>query len=443
MPVVNLWLLSLAHWGIDLLTHMLPPVMPLLVRELDLSVARVAALATALSVSSGLLQPVLGAAVDRSGRAWLLPATVIWCGVFMSVYGFASSYWVLMAAAVLAGLGAALFHPLASVGVRAVLGRFSAGGLSIFSVGGTVGMASAPLFATMVVGWQGLAGLRWSIVPALLVAGALVLGGLHRLPLIRPAASGSAADGSHSPTSPAGGAQETPAGGAHEAPAGDAPASPAGSAPASPGAGQEAAAPASPNALRALAYLAGGKFVRTIAQMAMANFLPLYYVTLGAPESYAGLMLTVFLVVGSFSAVASGYLADQVGRKPVVILSSVLATPAFIGFLFTGGFVQAAFLVLTSACMYATFSVVPIYGQELVPTRPGMGAGLLMGGVWALASLCLIPLGSVADWAGVRLALLVAALLPLLSAGLFLPVPETRPQSKPRLALTFPSRLVK
>lgn len=121
MPAYHLWLLALAHWAIDLLTHLLPPVMPLLVRELDLSVARVAALATALSVSSGLLQPVLGVAVDKGGRAWLLPVSLLWCGVFMAVFGLATSYWVLMAAALLAGLGAALFHPLASVDRKSVV----------------------------------------------------------------------------------------------------------------------------------------------------------------------------------------------------------------------------------------------------------------------------------------------------------------------------------
>lgn len=409
MATLNLWLLALAHWGTDLLTHLLPPVMPLLVRELDLSVARVAALATALNVSSGLLQPLLGAAVDKAGRAWMLPVSVLWCGVFMAIFGFASSYWVLMAAALLAGLGAALFHPLATVSVRAVLGRYSAGGLSIFSLGGTVGMASAPLFATTVLAWQGLAGLRWTLLPAVVVAAALVAGGLHRMPLVLMQAKARAA-ASQAPTTGAAGTQDSPA---RDTPA----------------------------AVRNLTYLAGGKFVRSIGQVAMVTFLPLYYVSRGFPESYAGVVLTVFLVVGSVSAVTCGYLADQLGRKPVVIASSILATPAFIGFLYTGGVLQMAFLVVSSFCMYATFSVVPIYGQELVPHRPGMGAGLLMGGVWAVAGLCLIPLGSLADAAGVQAALLVAAFLPVLSAALFWPVPETKPQ--PKLALTFSSRLVK
>jgi len=150
---------------------MLPPVLPVLLRDLNLSVALAAALATAVNVSSGLLQPILGAVVDRSGRPWMLPLAVLWCGTFMAVYGFATNYVVLFAAAVLAGLGAALFHPLASVSLRAVVGRYSAGAMSIFGVGGTVGMASAPLFTTAVIAWQGLPGIRWLVLLAVLVRG--------------------------------------------------------------------------------------------------------------------------------------------------------------------------------------------------------------------------------------------------------------------------------
>lgn len=432
MPALKLWLLALAHWGVDLFTHMLPPVLPVLIRDLGLSVALAAALATAVNVSSGILQPFLGVVVDRSGRPWMLPLAVLWCGAFMALFGLASSYVVLFAAAVLAGLGAALFHPLASVTLRAVVGRYSAGAMSIFGLGGTVGMASAPLATAAVIAWQGLPGIRWLVLLAALVAGLLVAGGLHRLSLRRPAhtAGGSPAD------TPSGLPANTPSGLPANTPSGLSPTASMGS-PATGGVSSGAPGTvAAAGNMRALTYLAGGKFVRTIGQTALLNFLPLYYVSRGVPESQAGLMLTVVLAVGSASAVLSGYASDRLGRKPVVVWSSVLCTPAFIGFLMTDGFLQLAFLVLTSVCFYAAFSVVPIYAQELVPDQPGMGAGLMMGGVWALASLALIPLGSLADMVDIRLALLVAAWLPLVSTGFLLLVPETRPQARPFLALS-------
>src|SRR5690625_1517820 len=127
---------------------MLPPVMPFFVREFGYSVAAVAALATAIGAGSGLLQPVFGFMVDRSKRTWMLPVAIIWCGVFTALLGVLPNYWLLFGAALLAGLGAAVFHPLATVSVRAIMGRYSAGAMSIFGVGGTIGMALVPLVAT-------------------------------------------------------------------------------------------------------------------------------------------------------------------------------------------------------------------------------------------------------------------------------------------------------
>ncbi|MBO8140889.1 MAG: MFS transporter [Firmicutes bacterium] len=404
MPVVQLWLLALAHFGIDLLTHILPPVMPALVQELGLTVTMAASLSTAMSVSSGLLQPVFGSAIDRAPRAWLLPVAVLWCGAFVALLGMASEYWALVLAAVLAGLGAALFHPLATVSLRHIVGRYSAGAMSIFSVGGTAGMAAAPM-AFAAVSFMGISGLRWLLLPAVVIAAVLLAGGLHRVSLSstgrRAGAGGGSREGS-------GGRSET------EAPAG-------------------------PDAMRPLVILTVSKLVRTVGQVAMVNFLALFYVFQGYSENHARLMLTVYLVAGSLSAIATGYISDRIGRKPVVIISSVLATPAWLAFLFTTGPLQTGCLIAASVFLYATFSVMPIYAQELVPRRPGMGAGLMMGGVWALAALCLVPLGTLADAAGVRAAMVVAAWLPLVSAGMALPVPETRPRAS---RLTFSSRLL-
>src|SRR5690606_29524611 len=84
------------------------------------SVTAVAALATAKGAASGLLQPVFGAMVDRSKRTWLLPVSVVRCGALTALLGVLPSYWMLLAAALWAGLAGAVFHPLATVSVSAM-----------------------------------------------------------------------------------------------------------------------------------------------------------------------------------------------------------------------------------------------------------------------------------------------------------------------------------
>ena len=59
------------------------------------------------------------------------------------------------------------------------------------------------------------------------------------------------------------------------------------------------------------------------------------------------------------------------GRKPVVVLSTLLATPALLAFLATDGPWQAAMLVAGSFCLFATFSVAPVYARSWCRTgRP-------------------------------------------------------------------------
>src|SRR5690606_28423126 len=233
------------------------------------------------------------------------------------------------------------------------------------------------------------------------VAGVLMLRGLHRLDLTRPAVDGfgmalSEPEGRHVPSF----------GGDAEAPARPVP------------------APIAP-----LLYLAVATLVRSVGQVAVSSFLPLYYVSKGFSEGYASVMLTVYLVAGSVSAMAAGYLSDRWGRKPVVVLSTLLATPALLAFLATDGPWQAAMLVAGSFCLFATFSVAPVYAQELVPDRAAMGAGLLMGGVWSVAAFCLIPLGALADAVDLHTTLTVSALLPAMSVVFLWTVPETHRRS--------------
>lgn len=416
MPSIQLWFLALAHLTIDFFLNILPPVMPFFVREFGFSVTAVAALATAKSVGSGLLQPVFGSMVDSSKSTWMLPVTIVWCGTLTALLGVLPGYWLLFGAALLAGLAAAIFHPLATVSVRVLMGRYSAGAMSIFSVGGTIGMALVPLTATWVVSTHGLRGLLWLLVPALGVAGILVLRGLHRLDLTRPAVDSfgvASADVAPSDaTSTEGRIDPVDTVACHND---------------HDGQGQVAPdsgltrAPIAP-----LIYLALSSLLRTIGHGALSNFLPLYYVYKGFSEGYGSVMLTIHMVAGSLSAMAGGYLSDRWGRKPVVVVSTMLATPALLGFLATDGVLQAALLVVASFCLFATFSVAPVYAQELVPDRAGMAAGLMMGGVWSVAAFCLVPLGALADAFDLHTTLMVSAFLPLASVVLLWPVPETR-----------------
>jgi FSR family fosmidomycin resistance protein-like MFS transporter len=76
------------------------------------------------------------------------------------------------------------------------------------------------------------------------------------------------------------------------------------------------------------------------------------------------------------------------------------------------------------------------FAQELVPDRAGTASSLVMGFGWGLAGLGLVAFGSLAELITVPRALDVAALIPLLAAGLALALPASTAAQPEQTALT-------
>lgn len=384
---LGLGTLAITHAFIDMVLNILPPILPLVVRELGISLGMAGLLISLRSLATGLAQPLYGHLVDGYGRGWFLPLTVLWTGIFAALFGFSGSYGWLMALAIASGIGGGVYHPVAAIMAKRVARSGGAGSFSIFSLGGTVGMALAPLLAVGLTQLFGLAGLAGIGVLACLVALACVGVRLHRLPVrTRDVGSKVAAHADVSPKSSHSG---------------------------------------SPSELRNITYLTAGLWARVTAHASLASFLPLYYVLQGHSEAYGGMVLTLYLGVGSASAVAFGFLSDRFGRRPVTLTTQFLAPPSILLFLLTTGPLSLFFLALASVSLYATVSSGVVYAQELFPSRPGVAAGLIMGTVWALGNLGVVPIGILSDTIGLQAALRWAALLPLLGAPLLWLLPET------------------
>src|SRR5918997_1074374 len=143
--------LSSGHLATDLAQGALPALLPFLVLEFDLSYAAAAALVLAATISSSVIQPVFGVWSDARGALWLLPVGVVVSGVGMSLAAVAPSYPLVFLAVFVAGVGVAAYHPEGSKFASYVSGNRRASGMSLFSVGGNVGFAAGPLFASFFV----------------------------------------------------------------------------------------------------------------------------------------------------------------------------------------------------------------------------------------------------------------------------------------------------
>src|SRR4249919_197561 len=177
--------IAAGHLSSDLCQGAVPALLPFLIRDRGLSYAAATALLLALTVSSSVIQPVLGHASDRMQGAWLMPAGVLVGGVGIAVVGLTGSYAATLCAVIVGGIGVAAFHPEGARYVPLVAGSGASTSMGLYSVGGNAGFVVGPVVVTAGVAAFGLRGtllvviipalsalLLWSVRPRLVAAAA-------------------------------------------------------------------------------------------------------------------------------------------------------------------------------------------------------------------------------------------------------------------------------
>jgi len=154
-------LVGFAHATSHFFHLVIPSLFPWLMADFGLNFTRAGALTTAFFVVSGIGQALAGFAVDKYGAQRVLGAGLVLLSLSALALAAAQGYPALVASALLAGAGNAVFHPadftVLNRGVStARLGHaFSAHGLA-----GNVGWAAAPVFMAgiaAVAGWRAAA----------------------------------------------------------------------------------------------------------------------------------------------------------------------------------------------------------------------------------------------------------------------------------------------
>ena len=369
--------LSSGHLFTDLNQGAVAALLPFLISERGLSLAAAGALVFAATVSSSLVQPLFGVFSDRNPIPALMPLGVLLAGVGMALVGVAPSYPLIFASVVVSGVGVAAFHPEAARFANYVSGTRRARGMSFFSVGGNAGFALGPLVATPLVLLFGLPGTLFLALPAALMAGVMFAESPRMLRLAPGGASS--------------GAREVDA-------------------------SKERWGP--------FAVMVAVVAVRSFVYFGLVAFVAAYYERVhGASAALGNVALTVMLAAGAVGTLLMGPLADRFGRKAVLALSMVVLCPLVLAFTVVGPYAGMALLALVGAATVGTFGVTVVMGQEYLPGRIGLAAGVTMGLSIGLGGVGAPILGLLADAGGLRTTMLAIAALPVLGLALSLALP--------------------
>jgi FSR family fosmidomycin resistance protein-like MFS transporter len=372
-------LLALGHLVVDVTQGSLPAVLPFLKSAHGLSYAEAGTIVLTANVTSSIVQPLFGWLSDRAVRRWLLPLSVLTCGIGLGLTGAAPGYGALLLLVVVLGLGIAAYHPEGFKTATSVAGERRATAVSWFALGGNLGIALGPPLITALIATFGLVGSLGMLVPTLVVATLL----LAALPALSPAT-------------------------------GD------GRAARAPGRGVDM-----PGAMGLLIVVVT---IRSWTQLGMTTFIPFYYVDeLKTDARFVGTLLFLYLGAGALGTVIAGPLADRVG--PVRYMRWALVGAAPLGALFvatSGTWVAWVMLPLFGAVLVSSFTISVVLGQAYLPRHAGMASGLIVGLAIGAGGLGVSVLGWIADHHGLATVLWISAILPVLGfvTALFLPRPR-------------------
>lgn len=371
--------LSAGHLFTDLNQGAVAALIPFLVAERGLSLAAAGVLVLAATVSSSVVQPLFGVFSDTRPLPALMPLGVLFAGVGMALVGISPNFITIFLVVILSGLGVAAFHPESARFANYVSGSRRARGMSLFSVGGNAGFALGPVVTTPLVLAFGLSGTLFLAIPAAVMAGILCLE-LSRLRSFQPAV---ADDG-----------------------------------------GVRQAAVRAEEHWGPFVRMIGVVTVRSFVYFGLVTFVASYYErVLHTSTALGNAALTVMLSGGALGTLLMGPLADRFGRRTVLGVSMLLMAPLIFAFTFLGPIAGMALLGVIGAVTVGTFGVTVVMGQEYLPGRIGLAAGITMGLSIGLGGAGAPILGAVADDYGLSTAILVMATLPLIGLLLTFTLP--------------------
>jgi FSR family fosmidomycin resistance protein-like MFS transporter len=272
--------LSLIHFIGDFYFSFVNPLLPVFVEKYALSLTQVGLIVGMMRILAFIVQPGVGYFADRYRSRFFILGGPLLSIVFISLVGWAHSFWDLLFFIALASIGSSMFHPSVTGMVAGYAGRHFGFSMSIVNIGGTLAFGLGPLFIAYIVGRWGLEVSPWTALPGLAVMVVL----FKMVPV---------------PT----GEGLKRAGFIH------------------------AVREAFGEVWKAVLLIWVVMVLRSFVTQSFLAFTPILYAREGYPLVSIGLIISLFTVAGAVSGLIAGHLSDRIGYKPIFYVSFVLSAP--------------------------------------------------------------------------------------------------------------------
>ena len=351
----------------------LAALIPFFIANFGLNYYQSASIIFCNTVVASVAQPILGYVADRWRVPWFIPVGFTVTLVSISAIALATSYEMILALSLIAGLGAALFHPEAALLVNRTQSNELGNAMGRFAVGGSAGFALGPLLAggVYVFGGQFL----W-VFTAIALIGVLlyVYAFTGSTDIDAIGESKSSAKLTNSGTND---------------------------------------------------WVSFGKLFFVIASRSilfsvLSIFIPILYITvINGEASASSLALTMYFAMGAVLTYMGGALSDKLGFLKTVRLGNLIFLPSVLVFIFVPniwGFFGA--MIPMAFGVFSQYGPITVLGQKYLAKNAGFASGITLGLGITLGGLVAPYVGHIADIYDVQTALMT--LIPVGLMGLLM-----------------------
>ena len=361
-----------AHFVHDIYTATVAPLLPVLIEKLSLSLTQAGSL-TAILQLPAMLNPLIGYMADKVSLRYFVILAPAVTATLISAISFADSYWAVAILLFMTGISVAAFHAPSPAMIARVAGRKVGLGMSLYMGAGELSRSVGPMVAVWAVTLWTLDGFYRIVV--LGWATSLIL--FWRLRNVQARV-------------------EKPA-------------------------SLRGALPAIKQLFVPLTLYV---IFRNFVNISLSTYLPTYMKSQGASLIVSGGALSILEFAGVIGALTGGTLSDRIGRKQMLLFSTIGSITLMFIFLNVGGWWLVPVLLALGFTTLSTSPVMMAMVQDHLPKNRAAGNGLYMLSNFLVRPIAMVAIGYIGDRVGLHSAFLWSAMISLLAIPAILKLPE-------------------